>query len=76
MNITILTTPGCLNCGVLETMLKQLGVNYDLIDVTDNPEYLTKYPIFTAPGLIINGKLMLTGVPKYDKLKKLIADYR
>ena len=76
MNVTILTTPGCLNCGILEKMLKQLGVNYDLIDVTDNPEYLTKYQIFTAPGLIIEGKLILTGVPKFDKLKKLIANFR
>ena len=76
MKVTVLTTPGCSNCGVLETMLKQLGINYDLIDVTDNPEYLTKYPIFTAPGLIINGRLAFTGVPKYSKLERLIADFR
>jgi len=61
MKIQVLTTPGCSNCNVLEKMLEELGVKYDLIDVTEKPEYLQKYPIFTAPGLVINEKLEFTG---------------
>ena len=49
MKVQILTTPGCSNCGILENMLEKLEVAYDLIDVTEKPEYLEKYPIFTAP---------------------------
>jgi hypothetical protein len=29
---------------------------------------LEKYPIFTAPGIVINGKLEFTGIPKKEKL--------
>jgi glutaredoxin len=73
MKVEILTTPGCSNCKVLEKMLDNLGVPYDLIDVTENPEYLEKYPIFTAPGLVKDGKLEFTGIPKIENLKKIFS---
>jgi len=46
MKVQVLTTPGCSNCSVLEKMLEQLGVKYDLIDVTEKPEYLEKISYF------------------------------
>ena len=70
MKVQVLTTPDCSNCSVLEKMLDKLGITYDLIDVTENPEYLQKYPIFTAPGLVINEKLEFIGIPKLDELEK------
>jgi glutaredoxin len=70
MKVEVLTTPGCSNCKVLEKMLDNLGISYDLIDVTKKPEYLERYPIFTAPGLVIDGKLEFTGIPKIEDLKK------
>ena len=70
MKVQVLTTPGCSNCIILEKMLNELNIQYDLIDVTEKPEYLEKYPIFTAPALIIDGKLEFTGVPKKEDLKK------
>jgi len=76
MKIQVLTTPGCSTCNILEKMLDKLGVKYDLIDVTENPEYLQKYPIFTAPGLVINEKLEFTGIPKIDELKKNFVNNR
>ena len=71
MKVEILTTPGCSNCKILEKMLDELEVSYDLIDVTEKPDYLEKYPIFTAPGLVVNEKLEFTGIPKKDSLKKI-----
>lgn len=68
MKIEILTTPGCSNCSVVEKMLDEMGISYDVIDVTKKPEYLQKYPIYTAPGIAIDGKLEFTGVPKKQKL--------
>ena len=53
----------------LKRCLDQLGIRYDLIDVTEKPEYLEKYPIF-ATGLVIDGKLEFTGIPKKDLEKK------
>ena len=74
MKVQILTTPDCSNCSVLEDMLKKLNVTYDLIDVTQKPEYLQKYSIFIAPGLIINKKLAFTGIPKIDALQKILSN--
>lgn len=72
MKVQILTVPGCSNCGALEKMLSDLGISYDLIDVTEKPEYLEKYPIFSAPGLVIDEKLEFTGIPKVADLEKKI----
>ncbi|MEX0855406.1 MAG: thioredoxin family protein [Nitrosopumilaceae archaeon] len=72
MKVEILTTPGCSNCSVVEKMLDEMGVPYDVIDITEKPEYLKKYPIYTAPGVVINGKLEFTGVPKKQKLVEKI----
>jgi len=68
MKVEILTTPDCSNCSVVEKMLDELGVSYTVIDVTEKPEYLEKYPIYTAPGVVINEKLEFTGVPKKQQL--------
>lgn len=73
MKVQVLTTPGCSNCIVLEKMLKEIGIKYELIDVTEKPEYLEKYPIFTAPGLVIDENLEFTGIPKYNELKERIS---
>lgn len=70
MKIEILTTPDCTNCSILEKILDELGVSYEKIDVTEKPEYLQKYPIYTAPGLVVNGKLEFTGIPKKNELAK------
>ena len=68
MKVEVLTTPDCSNCSSLEKMLDEIGVSYEVIDVTEKPEYLKKYPIFTAPGLVIDEKLEFTGIPKKKKL--------
>ena len=68
MKVEILTTPDCSNCSILERMLDDMGISYDVIDVTKKPEYLQKYQIYTAPGLVLNGKLEFTGIPKKEQL--------
>ena len=68
MKVEILTTPDCSNCSVVERMFDEMKVSYEVIDVTKKPEYLKKYPIFTAPGVVINGKLEFIGIPKKEEL--------
>ncbi len=70
--VQILTTPDCSGCKVVEKMLDELKIKYEVIDVVKNPKILEKYPIMTAPGIVINGKLEFIGVPKReDLIKKL-----
>jgi len=71
--VQILTTPGCSNCNVVERMLDEMKVPYNVIDVTEKPEYLKKYPIYTAPGIVINDKLEFTGIPKKQELLKRLS---
>ena len=71
--IEILTTPGCTNCSVVEKMLDEMKLPYNIIDVTEKPEYLERYPIFTAPGIVINDKLEFVGIPKKQELVKKLS---
>jgi glutaredoxin len=73
MKIEILTTPACSNCNVVEKILDDIGIQYQIIDVTENPKYLEKYPIFTAPGIVIDNKLEYTGVPSKKELIKRLS---
>jgi len=73
--IEILTTPSCGNCKVVEEMLDTMNMSYQVIDVTEKPEYLERYPIFTAPGVVIDGKLEFTGIPKRQELLERLSDY-
>lgn len=70
MKIEILSTPACANCSIVEKIFDDIGVSYDVIDVTEHPEYLEKYPVFTAPAIVIDNKLEFVGVPS----KKEITD--
>ena len=72
--IEILTTPSCGNCQVVKKMLEDMKMSYDVIDVTENPEYLEKYPIFSAPGIVIDDKLEFTGIPKKQELLEKLSD--
>lgn len=71
--IEILTTPFCGNCNVVEKILEELNFSYEIIDVTEKPEYLEKYPIFTAPGVVIDGKLEFTNIPKKQELLEKLS---
>lgn len=72
MKVQILTTPGCSGCARVEKMLDQMNVKYGVVDVTKNPKILQKYPIISAPGIVINGRLVFTGVPKENELRKAV----
>lgn len=70
--VIILTTPSCSSCATVEKMLDKMGMEYEVIDVTTNPEMMQKYPIMTAPGVVINGKLEFMGVPKEKDLAEKV----
>ncbi|HLC84822.1 MAG TPA: thioredoxin family protein [Candidatus Nanoarchaeia archaeon] len=76
MKVTILTVPGCTGCAKVKKILDELKINYELIDITKKPEILTRYPIMSAPGIVINGRLAFTGVPNKEALMKKLAECR
>ena len=56
--------PGCSNCQKLmyltERAVAHLGIEAQIEKVTDYAE-ITKYPILSTPGLVINEKLVASG---------------
>jgi len=71
--VEVLTTPSCGTCKIVEELLDDLNVSYDVIDVTEKPEYLKRYPIFTAPGIVIDDKLEFVGIPKKQELTEKLS---
>ncbi len=69
--------PGCANCRTLqeraEEAVQKAGVTATVTKVTDYDEMLS-YGILRTPGLVIDGKLVLSGrVPSVEEIAKLIA---
>jgi len=73
MRIEILTTPGCQGCKVVERYLEEMGLPYETVDITENPEYLEKYPIFAAPGVVVDGRLEFSGTPGRKALERRLG---
>lgn len=69
--------PGCANCHNLEkltlTVLQELGIEANVEKITNIKE-IAKAGILMTPGLIIDGKIKLSGkVPSKTELTKIIA---
>lgn len=72
MKVQVLTIPGCVGCEDVEKMLDRLDIKYEVIDVSAKPELAKKYNLIAAPGIVIDGKLVFTGVPSEDELKRAL----
>jgi small redox-active disulfide protein 2 len=77
MNIKILGT-GCARCHELDKrtreIVNELGLDADVENVKDLNEII-KYGILTTPGLVVNGKVVLSGhVPSMDEITKLLTE--
>lgn len=73
MQIQLLTVPGCSRCEKVKRMLAGLGIKYEIIDATENPEYVDRYRIFVAPGITVDGRLVFVGVPRKMDLLDLLG---
>ena len=70
--------PGCANCQKLaylaERAITHLGLEAQIEKVTDYAE-ITKYPILSTPGLVINEKLVASGrIPSEAEITTWITD--
>lgn len=69
--------PGCTNCHNLEkltlTVLQELGIEANVEKITNIKE-IAKAGILMTPGLIIDGKIKISGkVPSKTELTKIIT---
>ncbi len=69
--------PGCARCQQLENtvkeVVKELGVNAPVEEVKDIKKIM-EYPILSTPGLVIDGKLVVSGrVPNKAEVTTFIT---
>ena len=79
MDIKVLGT-GCAKCKTLEQTTRQateeLGLNATVEKVEDIQKIM-EWGILRTPGLIVNGKIVLSGqVPKVEELKDLLTKHQ
>jgi small redox-active disulfide protein 2 len=68
---------GCPKCKKLaeetEKAAKALGIEYELVKVTDMQEILN-FGIMTTPGLAVDGVVKVVGrIPKPDEIKQILT---
>lgn len=68
--------PGCANCQVLEenvqAALSELGLDGKVEKVTDYAE-IVAYGLMSTPGLVVDGKVVVSGrVPSKDEIKEIL----
>ena len=79
MEIKVLGT-GCAKCKSLEAVTRQaideLSVNASVEKVEDIQKIM-EYGIMSTPGLVVNGKVVLSGrLPKINELKDILTQNR
>lgn len=79
MDIKVLG-PGCMNCKTLERRtsdaLQALGLEANVEKVEDYQK-IASYGIMRTPGLVIDGKVEVSGfVPSVDRLKEILLSHQ
>jgi len=77
MEIKVLGT-GCPNCKVLEKMTKEavtdMGINANVTKEEDIMKIM-EYGILRTPGLVVDGKVVMSGrLPSVNELKEILTN--
>lgn len=76
MEIKVLGT-GCTKCKKLEQLTKEVVAEMGIEATVEKEEDIYKimqYGVMRTPGLVVNGKVVLTGrLPKSKELKELLT---
>ena len=75
MKIDLLTMPGCGHCAGAKQILEKVKPDFPELevvihDITENPEIAQQYMLMTAPGVVIEGKLVFSGGLDEKKLRE------
>jgi len=70
--------PGCYRCQKVrenaETAAKELGIEYEVIKVSD-PGAIAGFGVMMTPGLIIDGTVKSSGkIPSVEEIKKMLQE--
>ncbi|UGQ55239.1 glutaredoxin-like protein NrdH (plasmid) [Rhodococcus qingshengii] len=74
MAITVYTKPACVQCNATYRALDKAGIEYDVIDITENPQardYVMSLGYLQAP-VVVAGDVHFSGF-RPDEIKKLAS---
>ena len=76
--IEVLMTPGCAGCPQAKQVVDEVAgefddVDWEEVDITDDPSRGTEHGIRTVPAVVVDGELFGTGVPDRDALRERVA---
>jgi glutaredoxin len=75
MNVMIIATKSCSHRSTIEHELRDLGVEYNVVYVEDDPEIVARFAIRHSPNIIIDDEVVCRGVPSENELKILFSKY-
>lgn len=81
MLIEIFVAPdGCPSCGKAGRLVRQVAPDYTGVEVrdvhiTEAPERVADYGVFTTPFIVMDGTLEFVGVPRETDLRGRIAQH-
>ena len=79
MLIEIFVAPeGCPSCGKAQRLIGQVVPDFPDVEVreihiTDAPERVVDYGVFSTPFIVIDGKVEFVGVPREKDLRERLA---
>lgn len=73
--ILVLSTPGCAGCARTKRLVAHVvsefpALDWEEVDLTEQPEVAAEYGIMSVPAVVIDGRLAFTSVPKEDALRQ------
>ncbi|MHD0301070.1 glutaredoxin-like protein NrdH [Rhodococcus erythropolis] len=74
MSVTVYTKPACVQCNATYRALDKAGIEYDVIDITENAQardYVMSLGYLQAP-VVVAGDVHFSGF-RPDEIKKLSA---
>jgi glutaredoxin len=72
MKVELAATRTCHYCHILEAELKELGVDYTVHYLEDEPELQGKVGSHSSPNILVNGKVVFRGIPTLTQLEQFI----
>ncbi len=75
MNVIIIATKTCSHRPIMERELQELGIEYNVVYVEEDPNIVTRYSIRHSPNLVIDDEVVCRGVPTEGELKVLFSKH-
>lgn len=80
LNVLVLRASDCRHCGQVVGILQRLRasefpeIEVQEASIVDHPELLEQYPIVASPGIVVNGKLVASGLVSEKVLRQRLLD--